>query len=120
VTGGSAGNQVTRCAFACMVKIHQLTKNLQIILDQFEMSYDMLTLDKEEIINELQTDGFDDICTRWQSACRMKIWLKERQRDISNLIKQEAIQNAKEQHEEYISDIIEFDENLTSPANISK
>lgn len=100
--GGKEGMEVSRCAFASILSLNRHEEacsyaNLQTIADQIEISLESIDDSMNEnkinkqIMEELKELGdITPIIERWESASKMRIWLQEKRKDISNYIKRKV------------------------------
>jgi hypothetical protein len=105
-TGGPLGMTVSRCAFACILKINDLYTDFISLVDQMEMAETMAegssdTEIKKAVVEELKdNDEFKEIMKRWDSASKMRPWLQEKKQNISNKIKKQLEDQLKTKQEE--------------------
>ncbi|CAI2359604.1 unnamed protein product [Moneuplotes crassus] len=97
--GGKKGMTVVRCAFAANLALNRHNEtckyaNLVSIVDQIEMFMEDCEEDmpqnqrNKDCIEELQSLGdTSGIFDRWKIANKMRIWLQEKQKDISEQLK---------------------------------
>lgn len=110
--GGPEGMTLSRCAFAGMLALNQFEEqcsytNFVMMVDHLEMSLDMIdeTANQNqknmELMKELQSMGsIKPILDRWEMASKMRIWLQEKRKDISNSIKKKADAEQRRREEE--------------------
>lgn len=100
--GGVQGMILSRCAFAATLSLNQYDEtcsitNIMMIIDHLEMAEQELDSDLNEnqknkqLLEELRSvSDIEPFIQRWESASKMRIWLQEKRRDISNAIKKKA------------------------------
>ena len=109
--GGEDGMTVSRCAFAGMLALNQHDDtcnytNFVMMIDQLEMSMDTVEGENKNQINKAlmeelkELETIDSILDRWAMASRMRIWLQEKKKDISNSVKKKAEAEQKRKEEE--------------------
>jgi hypothetical protein len=109
--GGADGMTFSRCAFAAMLSLNQHEDscsytNFVMMVDQLEMSLDMVEGDNENVRNKNLMKELHDLETiqpildRWQIASKMRIWLQEKKKDISNSVKKKAEAEKRRREEE--------------------
>ena len=100
--GGKEGMILSRCAFAVTLYLNQNDKdcsmeNIMMIVDTLEITSQELDENlndnqrnkalTEELKTTIELKPFLD---RWENSCKMRIWLQEKKRDISNSIKKKV------------------------------
>lgn len=71
---GEEGMILSRCAFACMIKIMSLTDDLMAFVDEVQMQKDLAEAEEpDEIQAELakklkDMSGYDQIFARWEAS----------------------------------------------------
>ena len=119
--GGKEGMEVSRCAFASILSLNRHEEacsyaNLQTIIDQIEISLESWDESMNEnqknkqIMEDLKELGdMTPIIERWESASKMRMWLQEKRKDISNYIKKkvEAEFQKKREEEQQLEEIKE-------------
>lgn len=110
--GGAEGTAVSRCAFAGMMALNQHEEqcsysNFIMMVDHLEMSMDLVdekatqNQKNKELMEELKTMGsIEPILERWEMASKMRIWLQEKRKDISNSIKKKADADQKKKEQD--------------------
>lgn len=100
--GGKEGMILSRCAFAATLSLNQSDEtcsitNIMMIIDHLEMAEQELDTSLNEnqknkqLLEELNSvSDIEPFKQRWESASKMRIWLQEKKRDISNAIKKKA------------------------------
>lgn len=120
--GGKEGMEVSRCAFASILSLNRHDEacsyaNLQTIIDQVEISLESVDDTMKEnqvnkqIMDDLQELGdMTPIIDRWESASKMRVWLQEKRKDISNYIKKKVeaeFQKKREEEQQQLEEIKE-------------
>jgi hypothetical protein len=94
--GGKEGMKVSRAAFSAILSLNQNDKDcsfthILIFLDHIELSiFSMKDKTKEnevfeQLAKELDSEGIlESFLERWEAASKMRIWLQEKRKDISN------------------------------------
>lgn len=110
--GGKEGMAVSRCAFAATLALNQHEEscsytNFIMMVDHLELSLDMVDEDANEnqknkqLMEELNSlDSIKPILDRWEIASKMRIWLQDKRKDISNTIKKKADAELRRREEE--------------------
>mmetsp|Transcript_42159 Transcript_42159/g.48927 ORF Transcript_42159/g.48927 Transcript_42159/m.48927 type:complete len:566 (+) Transcript_42159:2966-4663(+) len=100
--GGKEGMAVARCAFAAILSLNQHEEscsytNFVMMVDQLEMSLysaddSMTENQKNKMAMEelLELGNIKPILDRWDTASKMRIWLQEKRKDISNSVKKKV------------------------------
>jgi hypothetical protein len=117
--GGSEGNTVSRCAFASNLALNQndescsynnfcmMVDTLEISMGEMDESTPLKQRNKE-LMEELESlGGIEGILERFSIAAKMRIWLQEKRKDISNSIKKkaDAERRRKEDEEKLLKEI---------------
>ena len=110
--GGAEGMTVSRCAFAATLSLNNNDEscsytNFVMMVDQLEMSMEMVdegapeNQKNKQLMEELKSLGnIEPILDRWEIASKMRIWLQDKRKDISNNIKKKADAEHKRKEEE--------------------
>ena len=99
--GGVEGAIIARCAFASMLALNQNSEsnnctNFIMMVDQLQMSLDTVegeTQDQKNkvLMQELESLGnINSIIDAWKMASKMRIWLQEKRKDISNSVNEKV------------------------------
>ena len=102
--GGEDGMILSRSAFAVNLSLSQYEEscsytNLMMLLDQLEMS--LASIDSNLSVNQANKHLTDELKSvsniqplfeKWESSSKMRIWLQEKKKDISNKVAKEAEQ----------------------------
>lgn len=109
--GDKIGMTLARSAFASLLSFNKNDddcsySNIASIIDQLEMTLETLDEDmnqnqkNKQLLEEIKELGdLDPIIQRWESASKMRIWLQEKKKDISNSIKHKVEQEFKKKEE---------------------
>ena len=107
--GGKEGMTVSRCAFAANLALNQHDEtcsytNFIMMVDQLDMSMGEVEEgpgQNKALMEELESlGGIEGILERWAIASKMRIWLQEKRKDISNMIKKKADAEHRRKEEE--------------------
>ena len=97
--GDKIGMTLARCAFASLLSFNKNDdscsySNIASIIDQLEMTLETIDEDMNEnqknkqLLEDIKELGdLNPILERWESASKMRVWLQEKRKDISNSIK---------------------------------
>jgi hypothetical protein len=110
--GGEEGMKVSRAAFAAILSLNENYKdcsftNLWMFLDQIELT--VIAIDDKSNQNDVFEQIAEDVSTfgslnpfleRWQSASKMRVWLQEMRKNISNDLLQQTEKETLVQEEE--------------------
>ena len=111
--GGEDGMTVSRCAFAGMLALNRHDDtcnyaNFVMMIDQLEMSMETVEGENQDQINKAlmeelkELEIIDSIFDRWEMASKMRSWLQEKKKDISNSVKKKAEAEQKRKEEQRI------------------
>jgi hypothetical protein len=88
---GEKGMLLCRYSFACMIKIATNFEEIMNLIDQNDMNITELpmNLDEADKIIELaalakELPAFDKIFDRWEASSRMRTWLSDKKKNLSN------------------------------------
>ena len=111
--GGKEGMNLSRCAFACILSLNQHEDNCSytnflMMIDQLEMSLDSiddslnLNQKNKQLMDEInELEGIQPILDRWEISSKMRIWLQEKRKDISNKVRKDfEVKKAKREQEQ--------------------
>jgi len=82
--GGEQGMQLSRAAFAVVVKFSDLTLDLVTILDEVELMWEEKEGNLKEILEHLKTElpATEKLAKRWESASKMRSWLSQKKQAL--------------------------------------
>ena len=110
--GDKIGMTLARCAFASLLSFNKNDdscsySNIASIIDQLEMTLETIDEDMNEnqknkqLLEDIKELGdLNPILERWESASKMRVWLQEKRKDISNSIKHKVEQEFKKKEED--------------------
>lgn len=85
--GQADGMRLSRAAFAVMVKFSDLTQELMSSIDEIEMNWDEQEKQVPKILEHLKAiNAVDLLLKRWESASKMRLYLQEKKKDVSEQI----------------------------------
>jgi hypothetical protein len=108
--GGKAGLQMSRIAFAIMIKFSDLLDIFQMIVNAIQIQIE-LNDDKNEImsiIKEQESSGL--IIDKWLSAANMRQWINEKKKNVMTKLEKQAENELKEKKGVPIDSEIQFAE----------
>ena len=102
--GGIDGMRMSRAAFGVMIKFSDLTDTIQTLVDEIDLQWMDLESDSErdiKIKEAIKTvPHFDSIQKSWESASKMRTWIIEKKKNLSERIQKETETEFKKKKEE--------------------
>ncbi len=102
--GGIDGMRMSRAAFGVMIKFSDLTDTIQTLVDEIDLQWMDLESDPErdiKIKESIKTvPHFENIQKRWESASKMRTWIIEKKKNLSERIQKEAEVEFKKKRED--------------------
>ena len=96
--------RLSRAAFGVMIKFSDNIDTIQTIVDEIDLKWIELELDPEREIKIKESikavPYFEKIQRSWESASKMRTWINEKKKNLSERIQKEIIANQEESKKE--------------------
>jgi hypothetical protein len=101
---GADGMRLCRAAFAVMVKFNDFQDTVVTCIDEIDVQWSELEADPERDVKIRETlkmiPNFDLLLKRWESAWKMRNWIMEKKKNLSERIKKDVETEFKKKKEE--------------------
>jgi len=101
---GADGMRLSRAAFAVMIKFSEFFSDFSGMVDEVDFQWSQLEGDDERDFKIKQTikamPNYDMILKRWDSASKMRQWVNEKKKNLSDKVKKDVEAEYKKKKEE--------------------
>lgn len=101
---GADGMRLSRAAFAVMIKFSEFFSDFTTMVDEVDLQWSLLEGDDERDFKIKQTvkamPNYDMILKRWDSASKMRMWVNEKKKNLSDKVKKDVEAEYKKKKEE--------------------
>ena len=91
---GEDGMRLSRAAFAVMIKFSELFDDFGNLVDEVDMHWADLQNDEDRDVKirniVKETMHYELIAKRWESASKMRQWISEKKKNLSEKVKKEV------------------------------